>query len=142
MTLSMADMPSGDSTDPRGKGTGVVGPRAGQPVRRTFTDAYKLAIVTEYEALTEHGARGALLRREGLYESTVTKWRRAHARGTLTASPTQAAKSSPVESGEIRKLRRENERLAAELGKTRAVLEVMGKAYALLEVLSESADLE
>jgi transposase-like protein len=142
MTLSMADMPSGDSTDPRGKGTGVVGPRSGRPTRRTFTDAYKLAIVIEYEALTEHGARGALLRREGLYESNVTKWRRAHARGTLIAAPARADKSSPTESTEIRRLRRENERLSAELAKTKAVLEVMGKAHALLEILSESADRE
>lgn len=140
MTLSMADMPSGDSTDPRGKGTGVVGPRSGQPVRRAFTDAYKLAIVTEYEALTEHGARGALMRREGLYESTVTKWRRAYAQGTLTGSPVPEVKPPSEGAADTRRLRRENERLAAELAKTKAVLEVMGKAHALLEILSESAD--
>lgn len=142
MTLSMADMPSGKSREPREKGSKMVGPRSGQPVRRTFTDAYKLATVDEYDSLTEHGARGALLRREGLYESNVTKWRLARDRGALTPSPARTRVPSSAESVENRRLRRENEQLASELAKTRAVLEVMGKAHALLEILSESADRE
>ena len=142
MSFSMADAPSGDSGEPRGKGANVVGPRSGQPVRRTFTDAYKLAIVDEYEALTEHGARGALIRREGLYESNVAKWRRARDRGSLTRGATRVAKTSSVEPAEQRRLRHEVERLTSELAKTKAVLEVMGKAHALLEILSESADRE
>ena len=142
MTLSMADVPSGESGEPREEKAKVVGPRSGQPVSRTFTDAYKLAIVGEYDALTERGARGALLRREGLYESNVTKWRLARDRGTLSPSPVRVRKAPPSESAENRRLRQENERLAAELAKTRAVLEVMGKAHALLEILSEGADRE
>lgn len=141
MTLSMADVPSGESRELSGKVVNGVGPRSGQPMRRTFTDAYKLAIVGEYEALTEHGARGALLRREGLYESNVSKWRRARDRGALTSGSVRVKQSSG-ESSENRRLRRENGRLAAELAKTKAVLEVMGKAHALLETLSESADPE
>jgi hypothetical protein len=46
------------------------GPRADRPKRRTFTDAYKLRMVEEYDA-AEHGEKGALLRREGLYESSI-----------------------------------------------------------------------
>jgi len=136
----MADMPSSEPREPHGKGAKVVGPRSGQPVRRTFTDAYKLAVVSEYDALTEHGARGALLRREGLYESNVTKWRRARDRGALTPSPARVRTTPSAESVENRQLRRENEQLTAELAKTRAVLQVVGKAHALLEILSESAD--
>ena len=142
MTLSMADMASSGSLEPRVNGAKVVGPRSGQPVRRTFTDGYKLAMVSEYYALTEHGARGALLRREGLYESHMAKWRRARDLGMLVAPGGRVRPQPSAESVENRRLRRENERLVAELTKTRAVLGVLGKAHALLEILSESADLE
>lgn len=140
MTLSMADMWSSESREPRGKGAKAAGPRSGQPVRRTFTDAYKLAILDEYYSLTERGARGALLRREGLYESTVSKWRRAREQGVLTPSSVRSKVKPAAESTDVRRLQRENERLAEELAKTKAVLEVVGKAHALLEMLSESAD--
>jgi len=122
------------------------GPRADRPRRRTFTAQYKLAIVTEYDRLTEAGARGALLRREGLYHSHLIEWRRARDAGTLAGSPSPApaaprrAKSS--EQTEIERLRRHNERLAADLARTKAALDIVGKAHALLELLSESADTE
>jgi transposase-like protein len=60
------------------------GHRAGRPVRRTFTDAYKLKIVSEYETETARGARGNLLRREGLYRSHINKWRQARDREQFT----------------------------------------------------------
>lgn len=55
---------------------GVVSPRADRPKRRTFTAAYKAAVLAEYDA-ADHGERGAILRREGLYSSHITEWRRA-----------------------------------------------------------------
>ncbi len=118
------------------------GPRAGQPVRRTFTAAYKLRIVEEYFSLTEHGARGALLRREGLYQSHMEKWRRARDRGTLASTPERAvvAPAGQAQSAAERRLLAENARLESELAKAKAVLEVVGKAHALLEILSESAE--
>ena len=75
--LTLNDVAPGEPATPAGGD----GPRAGQPVRRTFTAAYKLRIVEEYFSLTERGARGALLRREGLYQSHLEKWRRALDRG-------------------------------------------------------------
>lgn len=64
-------MTSADMTGtPAGSEPG--GPRASQPKRRTFSDAYKLAMVQEYDSATESGAKGALLRREGLYDSHIT----------------------------------------------------------------------
>jgi hypothetical protein len=60
-----------------------MGPRAEQPKRRTFTAEYKLAMVAEYDAATEPGAKGALLRREGLYSSHIIEWRRARDAGAL-----------------------------------------------------------
>ena len=118
------------------------GPRAGQPVRRTFTAAYKLRIVEEYFSLTEHCARGALLRREGLYQSHVEKWRRARDRGTLASTPARAVIAPAGQSAAERRLLAENARLESELAKAKekAVLEVVEKAHALLESLSESAD--
>ena len=144
MTLTARDVAPGEP----GSVVGEAGPRAGQPFRRTFTSVYKLRIVDEYFALTEHGARGALLRREGLYQSHVDKWRRARDRGLLTPSDSRSraagstATDTRIESGNEKRLRLENARLAAELAKTKAVLDVVGKAHALLEILSEGAETE
>ena len=57
------------------------GPRADRPKRRTFTPAYKLAIVEQYDQLADARERGALLRREGLYHSHIQQWREAHREG-------------------------------------------------------------
>jgi hypothetical protein len=84
-----------------------------------------------------------LLRREGLYSSPLTEWRRARHAGALaglTPAP-RTVKRSP-EQAEIERLRVRAERAEAELAKTEAALEVVGKARALLELLSESADTE
>lgn len=118
------------------------GPRAGQPKRRTFTAAYKLKVLERYEQLEDPAERGALLRREGLYHSHIEYWRAARDKGALKALSVKAAgrpSRSPAEV-ENERLRKENEKLATELARTRAALEVVGKAHALLEMLSESAD--
>jgi transposase-like protein len=142
MTLTMADMSSSGSQGPSGKEPKKPGSRDGQATRRTFTAAYKLKILREYDGLTESGARGAFLRREGLYQSHVAKWRRARDRGTLDGPvPPGPAEAAPG-SAEIRRLKAENARLAAKLAKAQAVVEVMGKVHALLEILSGSADRE
>ena len=54
-----------------------------RPQRRRFTAAYKLTVLTEYDGATEAGAKGALLRREGLYTSHIAEWRRARDAGAL-----------------------------------------------------------
>jgi transposase-like protein len=120
---------------------GVVSPRSDRPRRRSFTAEYKAAILAEYDSLTEPGAKGALLRREGLYSSHLIEWRRARDTGVqagLADKPRKPVRS-PAEV-EADRLRRENERLRAELAKSKAALEVVGKAHALLELLCESAD--
>ena len=70
MTMTTADVASSSSDD------GVMGPRVDRPKRRRFTAEYKATILAEYDA-AEHGARGAVLRREGLYSSHIIEWRRA-----------------------------------------------------------------
>ncbi|BBX97796.1 hypothetical protein [Mycobacterium lacus] len=85
MTATLAEVRKG-SADDEGVGTdSAQGPRADRPRRRNFTPEYKAAIVAEYDALTEPGARGALLRREGLYSSHIVEWRRARDAGALAA---------------------------------------------------------
>ncbi len=110
--------------------------------RRTFTAAYKAAILAEYDALAPGGTeRGALLRREGLYTSHVAEWRRARdAAGLEALAPKGRPAKRSHEQAEIDKLRGRNARLEAELARTRLALEITGKAHALLELLSEGAD--
>lgn len=111
--------------------------------RRSFTAEYKARVVAEYDALP-HGSpeRGALLRREGLYSSHIAEWRRARDVGARDGlAPKPKAKRS-AEQVELEKLRRRTERLEVELAKTKLALEITGKAHALLELISESADSE
>jgi transposase-like protein len=119
-----------------------VDPAARPRPRRSFSPEYKLGILEEYDALSEPGARGALLRREGLYSSHIVEWRRARDVGALEGLARHGRpRRSPAEV-EADRLRRDNERLRRELTKTKAALDIMGKAHALLEALSESADTE
>ena len=136
-TSSGKQSASGGGTDPVPK-----------PSRRVFSPEYKLAMVAEYENAPS-GEKGAILRREGLYSSHIIEWTRAREAGQLgtvgahkdpgaVASGQRVKKSA--EQIELEKLRRTNEKLQADLKKTRMALDIMGKAHALLEELSESAD--
>ena len=114
---------------------------AARPRRRSFTAEYKARIVDEYDALAAGSTeRGALLRREGLYTSHISEWRKAREAGGREALAPKAKRRRSAEQVELEKLRRRNERLEAELKKTKLALEITGKAHALLELLSESAD--
>jgi transposase len=114
---------------------------AARPRRRRFTAAYKLAILDEYDELTDPGAKGALLRREGLYSSHVVEWRRARDTGALSGlTPKKRSKRSDAER-ELDKARRRIERLEDKLDRHRKALEAQGKASELLaRLLAESED--
>jgi transposase len=115
---------------------------AARPLRRTFTADQKLAILAEYDEATEPGAKGALLRREAIYTSHISEWRRARDAGSLEALGGKPRRQKSADRREADRLRTQNERLEAELRKTRIALDIVGKAHALLEMLSESADIE
>jgi len=117
---------------------------AARPKRRTFTPAEKLGHLNAYDALPKGGEeRGAYLRREGLYSSHISEWRRQRDSGALAGG---ASKGRPTkrtaEQLELDRLRKQNKRLAAELERTKTALEITGKVHALLESISESADTE
>jgi transposase len=114
---------------------------AARPRRRSFTAEYKAQILAEYDALPAGSPdRGALLRREGLYTSHIAEWRKARDAGAREGLAAKAKPRRSPEQVELEKLRRKTERLEAELERTKLALEITGKAHALLELLSESAD--
>ena len=118
-----------------------------RPKRRTFTAAYKARILAEFDALPDGSPeRGELLRRERLYHSHLEHWRGQQEKGTLPATSGKPAPKS-AEAEELARLRAENkkpksrnDRLENELGKTKTALDIAGKAFALLEDISRSAD--
>lgn len=111
--------------------------------RRVFTAEYKLAFLAEYDRCTVPGDKAALLRREGLYSSLVTDWRRQHREGSLVTAKgrSEGGRGGPSKS-EVERLRRENQRLREKLAKAETVIEVQGKVQALLEEISKSAEPE
>jgi transposase len=140
VTMSISDQAPAVGQD------GRVSPRANRPKRRTFTASCKARILEEFDALPEGGSeRGALLRREGLYHSHLDNWRQARDSGALKGLSSKPVKDT--EAQELARLRAENKKLTAELGKakselgkTKTALSIAGKAFALLEEISESAD--
>jgi transposase-like protein len=102
-----------------------------KPRRRSFSPDYKLAILAEYDRLSEPGEKGSLLRREGLYSSHIVEWRRARETGSLTRTgsvPAAAKKKASAQEAALSKAKRQVEQLEAELARTRAALDIMGKA--------------
>jgi transposase len=113
------------STDPE------VTPKA---KRRTFSAAYKKKILAEVNAAAGTGSIGELLRREGLYSSTLTNWRKereAAVEGAFSQKRGPEPKHNPL-SAENEKLRRQNQRLQEELRKAEIIIDVQKKVAMLL----------
>ena len=140
MTMTMASIDAGAVADDGGRRPAPeVLERAR---RRTFTAAYKQEILAAYEAAPD-GEKGAILRREGLYSSLISEWRRARDAGALAGlkQPRGRPAADPRDA-QIARLTREKAKLEQELATSRFVVEVQAKLGALLEKLSESADNE
>lgn len=105
----------------------AVEPRA---TRRRFSAAYKRQIVEE-AAHCEHGELGALLRREGLYHSTLATWRAEYAAGSLSDKPRGPRRNATA--AEVKRLEQENARLQRKLEQAEAIIEAQKKLARLLE---------
>ena len=104
--------------------------------RRQFTAAYKLRILEKAERCTAPGEIGALLRKEGLYSSHLTVWRRQREEGALAklAPKKRGRKNKPVDSQarRVSELERENERLRHQLEQAATIIDVQKKLSSLL----------
>src|SRR3990172_1175563 len=105
--------------------------------RGRFSAEYKARILREAEACAGSGQIGALLRREGLYSSHLTEWRRLRARGAVAAlaAKKRGRKSTrDARDRELAKLQRELARLRQKLARAEAVLEVQKKLSEILGI--------
>ena len=102
-----------------------------KPTRRQFTAEYRLRIVEEAERCTRPGEVGRLLRREGLYTSHLSAWRKARRNGSLRGLTPNKRGAKPVEpnllSAKVRQLEAKVVRLEKELATAHTILEVQGK---------------
>jgi len=113
-----------------------------QAKRRTFTAKYKARILAEADACTATGAVGELLRREGLYTSHLTYWRKQRKDGALKElGKPRGRKPADTRDAQIVALTRRAERAEADLAKMKRVVEIQGNVSALLEEMlgTESA---
>ena len=111
-----------------------------RPKRRTFTAEYRMSIVRQADGCTRKGELGALLRREGLYSSHLTAWRRQRDCGGLAVGLKRGRKPTPPAETELVRLRRENAKLTKELAAARMVIDVQKNVSALLGIALESAE--
>lgn len=110
-----------------------------QAKRRSFTAKYKLEILAKADACARPGEVGELLRREGLYTSHLTYWRKQRDAGALDAlGRPRGRKPADRRDAQIAELQRRAERAEAELEKARRVIEVQGKVSALLEQMLDT----
>lgn len=111
--------------------------------RRQYTAEYKLRILRELDGSQGIGETGALLRREGLYSSHLTSWRRQRERGELDGlAPQKRGPKPDPQAVELARLRRENERLRERLSKAELIIDVQKKVAQMLGVPIEEHDLD
>ena len=108
-----------------------------KPTRRRYTAEYKLKVLREAEALTGRGEIGALLRREGLYSSNLTQWRKQRERGELEGlsrkrGPFPKGKNSLAD--KVKVLERENVRLKGRAERAEGLVELQKKVSEILGI--------
>jgi len=104
-----------------------------QAKRRQFSRAYKLDILAQAEQCTDVGQIGALLRREGLYSSHLTRWRQARERGQLdSSSQKKRGRKADPQAVEMARLKKENERLKKQLEQAELIIDVQKKVSQLV----------
>ena len=113
--------------------------------RRRFSAEYKLGVLEQADACREPGAIAALLRREGLYSSHLTEWRKARRNGALGALKKgrgpKGGRRDPV-ARENEQLRKENVRLRRRLEQAQTILDIQKKASEILGIPLNAPPLE
>ena len=136
----------GERSEPGGGGGGAPMRRPDPEVssrakRRQFTAEYKARIVREAEACTAFGQISALMRREGLYSSTLSRWRRAMRYGAMAGLDKKRGRNKDTDTElrqQVRQLERENARLKRQLQQAEAVIEVQKKVSEILRIPLET----
>jgi transposase len=106
-------------------------------VRRKFTAAYKLRILKEADNCAEKGQIGALLRREGLYSSSLTSWRRQVNQGLIPKKRGPVAQKADPSIRRNAELERENARLTHKLKQAELIIDFQKKVAELLKGSNE-----
>lgn len=114
---------------------------------RSFPLAFRVEFLRRWDECIERGAKTRLLREHNLASSTVERWLAARTRGEWTASMVAAAERSPRrmdsrDRAELARLRKENEALKKKVSQSEAAQQILGKAFELLEGISQSSDEE
>ena len=109
-----------------------------RPRRRTFTAQDKLRILAETDRAADTGGIGAVLRREGLYSSTLTDWRRQRNAGAFSALAPgkrgpKTAEPNPL-AAELALVQRDNSRLQRRLTRAEAIIDLQKKVAELLGI--------
>lgn len=136
-------MPSSSTSANNGSAiSGVPNPEVLEKAqRRIYPAVYKLQILQETDTCSE-GQIGAILRREGLYSSHLTTWRRQRQAGQLAglSDNKRGRKPTPINplGAEVERLRRENERLSQRLQQAELIIDIQKKASAILNITLET----
>ena len=109
-----------------------------KPTRRRYTAEYKHRILREAVACTRPGELGALLRREGLYSSNLTVWRKQRERGEIEGLSQKKRGPLPKEknplAAKVATLERENRRLRARSERAEGLVELQKKVSEILGI--------
>jgi transposase len=152
MLLPQTDAATGGGTDGGRRPLVVPPPVAASPElsdrprRRTFTAKDKLRILAEADRATATGGIGAILRREGLYSSALTSWRRQRDAGAIGGlSPAmrgpKTAEPNPLAT-ELTRLQQDHARLTQRLTRAEAIIDIQKKVAALLGIPLAPSDNE
>lgn len=147
VSSSALEVESGERSEPDGTGRALGRPEPEvleHPTRRKFTAEYKLEILRLADACKDPGSLGALLRREGLYHSNLTTWRRQREAGALDAlKPKKRGRrekmANPLAT-ENKALRQENERLKNRLKQAELIIDAQKKISQILGITLEARE--
>ncbi len=116
---------------------------AEKPKRRRFSAEYRLRIVREADSCKESGEIGALLRREGLYSSLLTAWRRQRDAGALAGlRPKKRGPKARAVDPRVKGLERENARLKRKLEQAETIIDIQKKVAGILGIPLRTSELD